>query len=410
MGTRKRNPSAGRRRRRPRRELPGWVWPTIGTLAVLGVLIGVGVSIYRTVQARWAEIAEYLDPGNAFDLSYLPPDADCYILLRSSALRRSGSVHAFIDSAHYREGLEPAWELLGLAPENIASATCGAVGFGRQLGPMLNGEARAAEFVTVIRLIEPEERISARDPLIPGEEVEHAGRSYVRIQAPSAGSSPRTLAVFSPNSSTVVFGSEDQVRAALDRLEQGTPPPRRTELDFVNSEHHLLIVLLSKAAAEAGSAAEGESGRPLPASFREFVETIDRMPDRASLGLTFAGDEITIEALCRFDNASRRAAFAARIEEIRATAGEQLAAEQARDRSGVSRRWELASAGKQTLEAMRVDSDADAVTVSTVVPCDYLIERDLLRVHLLATTPFNLSLQDTPRLMLGLEETAPEED
>jgi hypothetical protein len=47
---------------------------------------------------------------------------------------------------------------------------------------------------------------------------------------------------------------------------------------------------------------------------------------------------------------------------------------------------------------------------STAAPFDYLMERDLLQMHLLATTPFNFSLQDTPRLMLGLEETAGEEE
>lgn len=407
MSSRKRNPPTRRRRRRAGRRLPSWLGPTIGIVVGVGLFSALGLFVYRTVQDRWTEIAEYLDPGNRIDLSYLPPDADFLIVVRGSALRRSGSVQAFVESAHYREGLEPAWELLGLSAENIDTATYGAVGFGRQLDHVLAGDAEAPGFITVIRTIEPVQRISATSPLVSGEEVTHGNRTYVRIHAPSAGSGLRTFAVLAESATTVVFGTEEQVQAAIDRLDQGTPPPRRTELDFVNPEHQFVIVSLADAVVESDDGGP-ETTSPFPASFTRFVETIDRMPDRYSLGLTFAGDDITIEALCRFENDSRQAAFVARLEEITRTAQEQLASEQSERSGGGSRRWELESAGRQTLEELRVRSGTDLVTVGTIVPINYLIERDLLRMHTLAATPFNLTLQDAPRLMLGVEQ--PEEE
>lgn len=406
MSTRRRT-APPRRRTRVRRIPTAW----LGGAVLLAAFAALGVFLYSVIERRWSDIVEYLDPGNRFDLSYLPPNADCLIRIRPAEQRREAVMRTFVETAGYRQALQPGWELLGVPAQSIESATYGAVNFGRQLAEIQAGRAHAPGFVTVVRTKAPLETLAFKPPLRFVDAVAHRGRSYTRVKV-DASRGGGQLAVFTPNGVTIILGTEEYVVAAIDAIEDGTPPPRREELDFVDPDRHLLLVVLGS--AESGAGAQG-GVNPLeryPHPFREFVRTIDGMPDAYALGLTFDEDKVRIEAACRFDNSSAGAAFERRIQDIAAEARSGLGARQSAGEaaSGAGSPWELNAAADDALEHLTLTRREQTTTLWTEVPLGVLTRRGMLRVHVLSMAPFRLAEERVPRLLLGLETVTGADD
>jgi hypothetical protein len=398
MSTRRTAPP--RRRTRPRRFPTAW----LGGAVLLAAFTGLGFFLYATIQRRWSDFVEYLDPGNRFDLSYLPPNADLLIRLRPAEQHQADAVQSFLRTASYREALQPGWELLGLTAGQIQSATYAAVNFGRQLPEIQDGRARTPGFLTVVRTAAPLETLTFKPPLRFVDSLAHRDRSYTRItvdESPDQG----PLAVYTPNGTTIILGTEEYVKAAIDGIVDGIPPPRREELDFVNPDQHLLLVALGS----AGSEPEGgdNSLQRYPGPFRELVATMDRMPDAYALGLTFEEENVRIEALCRFGDAAAATVFERRMRETAAAARDQISTRQASEPgkaadSGSGSAWQLHAAADDALEQLSFTRREEITSVRTEVPLALLTRRGLLRVHVLAMAPFRLAEERVPRLLLGV--------
>jgi hypothetical protein len=381
--------------------------------AIVAVVASLGVYGYSLLAPRWSDITQYLDPGNRFDLSYLPPNADCLIRLRPAAQDRSALVRSFVDVASYREAFQPSWELLGLRAESIESATFGGVSFGRQLAEVQGGRARAAGFLTVLRTRAPVETLTFAPPLQLVGSAEHRGKSYTRI---SIDESPQTspLAVYTPDGTTILLGTVEYVEAAIDAVADGTPPPRRKELDFVRPDHQLLYVVLGPKASATGSET-GEDPLPrYPGQFREFVRVLDHLPDAYWVGLTFKEETVQVESACRFGDASAAAAFERRYYEITGEARTFLAVEQTSETGGratssAGSQWELNSAALESLEQLSLTRDKQTTHIQTDIELGLLMRRRLLRAHRLAMAPFSLAQERAPRLMLGLQTITAEQ-
>jgi hypothetical protein len=377
---------------------------------LLAAFTGLGFFLYSVIERRWSDIAGYLDPGNRFDLSYLPPNADFLIRLRPAEQHQADVVQTFLRTASYREALQPGWELLGLSAGQVQSATYAAVNFGRQLPEIQDGRARTPGFVTVVRTTAPLETLTFKPPLRYVDSVAHRDRSYTRIkvdESPDQG----PLAVFTPNGTTIILGTEGYVEAAIDDIEDGVPPPRREELDFVNPDQHVLLVALGPAGSETDGGDTPLERYPEP--FRQLVATIDRMPDAYALGLTFEAENVRIEALCRFGDAAAATVFERRMREIAAAARDQLSTRHTSDSgsaadSGSGSAWQLHAAADDALEQLSFTRREAITSVRTEVPLALLTRRGLLRAHLLAMAPFRLAEERVPRLLLGLQTVTAE--
>jgi hypothetical protein len=404
-----------RRRTHPthrRAQLRGVLLKCLGAAAIVAVVASLGVYGYSLLAPRWSDITQYLDPGNRFDLSYLPPNADCLIRLRPAAQRQSALVQNFVDVASYRESFQPCWELLGLRAESIESATFGAVNFGRQFAEVQGGRARATGFLTVLRTTAPVETLTFAPPLKLVGSAEHRGKSYSRI---SIDGSPQTspLAVYTPDGTTILMGSVEYVEAAIDAVADGTPPPRRRELDFVNPEHQLLYVVLGPA-----STTDWETGdHPLPKypeQFLELVRVLDQLPDAYWLGLRFENEKVRVEAACRFADATAATVFVRRFHDVTGAAHTYLAGALTEQTGGgpsssVGSQRELNSTAFESLDKLTLTRADLTARIDTEVDLGLLMRRRLLRAHRLATAPFSLAQERVPRLMLGLQTITAEQ-
>jgi len=187
---------------------------------------------------------------------------------------------------------------------------------------------------------------------------QHQGETYYISKQPNSSG----MALFLPDSNTVVMGSEQGVKAAIER---GSKPPSRPDLDFVNTNQHILFIGGSKSGSVFSSGnASRFSGAAGPT--QQFSKLADEHLRYACVGLTFGkGIDVQFQGNCK--NAESATKLKEEMDRILKEGRTKLTEAKQNVPAQFS---DLFSLGEKVLQSASTDLNGNTVSVAATIPED----------------------------------------
>ncbi len=216
-------------------------------IMILGLLGGIGFFVAPWIGGLLA--------GNKIDLEWLPPECDVVVRVRVADVWNSSFGKALATGAK-APILPNIKEMIGLEPQEIRTLTIGAAGFvtmatngaapGMGPNPRRGGMpdvprsgGATPRNLMVLRMMQSFEPKQMEAKLRGTRTVPYQKYNLVYL----GGTTFIGQVCIFPDNSTIVLGSEAEVKAAIDR--QGKAE-RRSDLDYIESSRHVVIVLAPK--------------------------------------------------------------------------------------------------------------------------------------------------------------------
>jgi|GEM_PF-3541844 len=225
--------------------------------------------------------------ANALDLAWLPPDAELFVHIRVADIWKAPLIESLLAGfPAVQEAAEDLKEKIGLAPGDIESVTFGSSQIAEQLQMGLAGGADLRKLdsdngIAVFRTIPEVTEETLRLAEHGAEKVEHAGKSYFRIAPPDE---EKQMGIYLAGPKVVVVGTENAVKAAIDRGPEAKPQPRHA---FLDGSQHVLIALVP-ADKDKLLAMLPPSDPSAPELVQKADEVLRNHLEGVSLGIKFA--------------------------------------------------------------------------------------------------------------------------
>lgn len=176
-------------------------------------------------------------------LEYLPADSELLIVVRLADLWKAPLVQSMVNAPQVTQALATMRERVGLTPSDFESLTIGITGISKAVAeqpemPRAPGQALSAlsqlSGVGVVRLKKPVDAATLKLAEHGGKAAQHQDKSYF-----TGGVDEEGGAIYLASPTTLVVGPEDSIKQAIER---GDKPSARSELQFVEADHHLVLV------------------------------------------------------------------------------------------------------------------------------------------------------------------------
>ena len=245
-----------------------------------------------------------LQSGNRIDLAYLPEDVESVAVIRVADIWNSPLVQKLKTNPMAVRVIEQMQTESSLTPADVVTMTVAM--------PKPPAGARSMTFeegfklgqtnpgVTVMRMSRPYDSGQFTFVGQKGLPAEHNGTSYLR--APPRQLVFITSAAWFPNSTTVVVGPENAVKAAIDR---GAKSARHPGFDFVDPSQHILFVHAPRNLAPVEQRKASPAAPGTPAVAQKLTESLDLHGDAVWVGVKFGeGVDVQVQVKCPGDDAA----------------------------------------------------------------------------------------------------------
>lgn len=298
-------------------------------------------------------------------LKWLPQDTEVIIHLKVADLWNAPLLKGLLSGPQVEGSIQQMQQMIGLTPSDVESVTVGLKNL-QQLqgaGMMMAMGAAPPEFpvLFVVRSKKPVDASQMQQLLVqtaPNQAakiVDHSGKQYVEGPSNKPGGKP--VGLWFADSSTLVAGHSDEVKAAMDRGETVTP---RQEFRAVDASSQLLFVAAPSNPATMFQGAPPPSPSTPPA-LAEMQQAIQSSLTAASLGISVQGG-IALQSSLVFKDSAGTSKIKPGIDVAVAMARDQLTAMQATTPPLL---FEL---GEMLLTNLQVTEQNQVAKISTNIP------------------------------------------
>ena len=339
--------------------LPPWLTYVAFGLAGVLVLGGVAGVVVMTVGS--------FGGSNVIDLTWLPEEADLFVKIEPDELWNAPMLASVRDNATVKQLMEQAAQQGGvkIGLSDIDSVVMAGLGMsdtyqqqvglpGNRIGGAIVAENAATKMIGVVRF---KRDVTAADL---GDDAEsrrkdHGGKNYY--------SAPDNQAIYLADARTMLVGAEAQVQAAMDR---GPTEPRVSRIDFVNSGHQLLFVILPSKIqdTESGSQVQSSSAATASPALQTAQTSLNDNMKAFAFGLSLTSDikmEVQMQCFSSSEADTLKTDLDAALAELKT---------QFTDSAGqVPPHFsDIAAIGKESIDSLGATKSGDEVSVALQVP------------------------------------------
>lgn len=302
--------------------------------------------------------------SNAFDLAWLPEDADLFVKVEPDELWNAPMLASVRENETVKAMMEQATQKgnLNVGMSDIESMTFAGVDMadmyqqrmnilGSHIGRPQLAKKADAKMVGVIRLkkdITPEDLGAG----IQDNQQEYAGKTYY--------TSPDNQAMYQPDARTLIVGEADQVKKAIDR---GPSEPRVSRIDFVNARHQLVVVMAPKKILDAEARSQVQSTAGV-SSQQKFQTALDQNTKAFCFGLSLTSNidmEIQLQCFSSSDATTLKTELDSMLTEMK-TKYETSTGQTPPQFS------EFVAIGRETIDSISAGKSGEEITVALSVP------------------------------------------
>ncbi|MEX0704909.1 MAG: DUF1559 domain-containing protein [Planctomycetales bacterium] len=264
------------------------------------------------------------DPAKSALLGYLPADSEVVLTARVREMLQSPQLQRLTKEMALDQQMEQAGAMGiptggadDLKPDDIESITLGVAGVSDlAAAPEGQNPISKLRFAVVVRAAKPVPA-EPTDPSAPSEleEVTHQGKTYHRAKEPHFLIGLQ-FAVWKPDDKTVVFGTDESVRQAIERGNSAGDLAGR--FDTLDSTAHLAAAFVPKDPALFRRLSELEAEIPpqAPRQVRDLIAALRDNGRGVGFGLTL-GDVVRPSLSASFASDAAAASAAKSLDELR---------------------------------------------------------------------------------------------
>jgi hypothetical protein len=303
--------------------------------------------------------------SNAFDLAWLPEDADLFVKVEPDDLWNAQMLAVVRDNETVKNmmtqmtqqnsvkfGIEDI-DSVTMAGVDMADTYQQRVGFlGNRVGAPTIAKKANARMIGVVRLKKDVTPADLGDDA-DSRKKDHGGKTYY--------TAPGNQAVYLADARTMIFGEEDQVKQAIDR---GSAEPRVSRIDFVNPRHQVVVIIAPPKLLDAAARAELNPSAGSAAAQQKIEQSLNEKTKAFCFGLSLTSNiemELQMQCFSSSDAESLKTELDTALADMKTKFESSTGA--------VPPQFaDFVAIGKEAISSLNANKSGDEITVAATIP------------------------------------------